>query len=87
MRIARGLTFRAFPPWLYDESRLDDYAKLLNLRSVEIAGRLALHHAGMMPERIRGDGYEVFVPDETLYDVERARFHIYGPGGEASLRR
>jgi hypothetical protein len=78
----KRLTFRAFPPWLYDESRLDDYAKLLNLRSVEIAGRLALHHAGMMPERIRGDGYEIFVPDETLYDVEKARFHIYGPGGK-----
>jgi hypothetical protein len=77
----KRLTFRVFPPWLYDEIRLDDYAKLLNLKSVEIAGRLALRYAGLMPERIRGDGYEVFVPDEMVYDVERARFHIYGSRG------
>jgi hypothetical protein len=70
------LTFREFPPWLYDENRLNDYPELFDLTSLEIAGRLALHWLGLMPERIRGDGYEVFVPDEALYDLERARFHI-----------
>jgi hypothetical protein len=72
----KTLTFRPFPPWLYDDSRLNDYPEVLNLTSVEIAGRLALHRLGLMPERIRGDGYEVFVPDEMLYDLERARFHL-----------
>jgi hypothetical protein len=74
------LTFRAFPPWLYDEDRLNDYPKLFNLTSLEIAGRLALHRLGLMPERIRGDGYEIFVPDESLYDLARARYHLYGAG-------
>jgi hypothetical protein len=72
----RKLTFRSFPPWLYDEDPLNDLPELLNLTSLEIAGRVALNRLGLMPERIRGDGYEVFVPDESLYDLERARFHI-----------
>jgi hypothetical protein len=72
----KKLTFRAFPPWLYDEDRLNDYPELLNLTSLEIAGRVALNRLGLMPERIRSDGYEVFVPDEALYDLERARLHI-----------
>jgi hypothetical protein len=73
----KTLTFRTFPPWLYDENRWNDWPGLLNLTTVEIAGRLALHRLGLMPERIRPDGYEVFVPDEATYDLERARFHIY----------
>jgi len=78
------LTFRAFPPWLYDESRLNDYPHLLNLTSLEIAGRLALHRLGLMPERIRGDGYEVFVPDDRLYDLARASDHLYRHGRPSS---
>jgi hypothetical protein len=30
-----------------------------------------------MPERIRGDGFEVFTPPEASYDLERARAHIW----------
>ena len=74
----KKLTFRPFPPWLYDEDRLNDYPQLLNLTSLEIAGRMALNRLGLMSERIRPDGYEVFVPDEALYDLERAQAHIWG---------
>jgi hypothetical protein len=73
----KTLTFRAFPPWLYDEAHLNDWPALMSLTSLEIAGRVALNRLGLMPERIRGDGYERFVPDEALYDLERARFHIW----------
>ena len=73
----RKLTFRPFPPWLYDDRTLNDLPEILNLTSLEIAGRVALNRLGLMPERIRRDGYEVFVPDEALYDLERARFHIW----------
>ena len=72
----KKLTARAFPPWLYDESGLNDFAEQFDLRSLEIAGRLALHRLGLVPERLRGDGYEVFVPDESAYDLDRARVHI-----------
>jgi hypothetical protein len=72
----KKLTFRPFPPWLYDDERSNDLPELLNLTSLEIAGRVALYRLGLLPERIRGDGYEVFVPDESLYDLGRARQHI-----------
>lgn len=75
---ARRVTFRAFPPWLYNEDPLDDYPDQLNMRSVEIAGRVALHRLGLMRERIRGDGYEVFTPPEARYDLAQARARIWG---------
>lgn len=77
------LTFRAFPPWLYDDEPLNDLPELLNQRSLEIAGRVALHRLGLMPARIRGDGYEVFTPPESRYDLARVRVHLArdtGPG-------
>lgn len=73
---ANRLTFRSFPPWLYDEARWNDLPGLLNLKSFEIAGRVALHGLGLMPVRIRGDGYEVFTPPESSYDLVRARAHL-----------
>lgn len=73
----KRLTPRAFPPWLYDEDGIDDYAHLLNLRSVEIAGRVALNRIGLMREQTRGDGYRALTPPEPLYDLARARSHIW----------
>jgi hypothetical protein len=67
------LTFRSFPPWLYDEHRLNDFAHLLSLKSLEIAGRVLLNRLGLMPDRIRRDGFEVFTPHESGYDLARAR--------------
>lgn len=72
----KRLTFRVFPAWLYDESALNDGPGLFNLKSVEIGARVALHGLGLMRARIRGDGYEVFVPPESAYDLGRARAHI-----------
>ena len=72
----KKLTFRAFPPWLYDDDPWNGYAELLNLTTLEIAGRVALHRLGLMPERLPHNGYEVFVPDESLYDIRKARENI-----------
>lgn len=74
---AKRLTPRAFPLWLYDTDKFNDYAHLLNLRSVEIAGRVALNRLGLMREHTRDDGYRVFTPPEQFYDLERARQHIW----------
>jgi hypothetical protein len=74
------LTFRSFPPWLYDNDKLNDIIPHLSLKSLEIAGRVALNGMGLMPERIRGDGYEVFTPPEDTYDLARAREHIWRHG-------
>jgi hypothetical protein len=73
----RKLTPRPFPPWLYDDSGWNDWAKQLNFTALEIAVRLAGHRLGLVPPRIRGDGYEVFTPPEASYDLARARFHLY----------
>jgi hypothetical protein len=70
-------TFRGFPAWMYDENRLNDLPELFNLKTLEIAGRVAGFHIGVVPERIRGDGFEVFTPPEATYDLARARFHIW----------
>jgi hypothetical protein len=70
-------TFRGFPEWMYDENRWNDLPEVFNLKTLEIAGRQAAFHLGLMPERIRRDGYEVFTPPEETYDLARARFHIW----------
>lgn len=78
---AKRLTPRPFPPWLYDDARWNDWGGQFNLTTLEIAGRLLAHRLGLQPERIRGDGYEVFTPPEASYDLARARFHLYGSFG------
>lgn len=84
---ARRLTFRSFPPWLYDENPLNDLVPQLDLKSVEIASRVALHRLGLMPERIRRDGYEVFTPPEARYDLGQARRRIWeGTSGHVEAR-
>ncbi|WID96884.1 hypothetical protein QO058_00905 [Bosea vestrisii] len=80
---ARRLTPRPFPPWLYDDSAWNDWPKQLNFTTLEIALRLAAHRLGLQPQRLRGDGYEVFTPPEATYDLARARVHLYhGHGGQ-----
>jgi hypothetical protein len=80
----KRLTPRPFPIWLYDDSGWTAWPRLLNLTTLEIAGRLLAHRLGLMPERIRGDGYEVFTPPEALYDLNRARSHLFASyGGSA----
>ena len=80
------ITFRGFPEWMYDANPWNDLPQLFNLQTLEIAGRLLLHRFGLMPARIRRDGYEVFTPPEAAYDLARARWHIWreAPGGEVA---
>lgn len=66
-----------FPDWLYDESRWNNLLYLLNSGTLEIATRLFFHKLGLYRERVRYDGFEVFVPPEENYDAARARRHIW----------
>lgn len=79
------ITFRGFPAWMYDENRWNDLPELLNTKTLEIAGRLVAFHLGLMPERIRRDGYEVFTPPEATYDLARARWHIWKDRGATAI--
>lgn len=80
----KRLTPRPFPPWLYDDASWNDWVKQFNFTTLEITARLAGHRFGLVPPRLRGDGYEVFTPPEASYDLARARFHLYrGNDGKA----
>jgi len=74
---SKRLTFRSFPPWLYDDDRTFDFLRMFDFQSLEIATRVAANRLGLAKDRIRSDGYEVFTPPENLYDLERARTHIW----------
>lgn len=78
-RDSKRLTFRAFPEWLFDEDPWNDIEATFSLHALELAGRVALNRLGMIPERIRQDGYEYFLPPERRYDPARARRHILDP--------
>jgi hypothetical protein len=66
-----------FPEWLYDDDRWNDYANLFNSGTLEIAARLVGYHLGLYRARSRYDGFEVFTPPETDYNLARARFGIW----------
>jgi hypothetical protein len=71
------ITFRGFPDWLWDDNPWNDLPHLFNYGTFEIAVRLVGWHLGLYRERIRYDGYEVFVPPESQYDPVRAHQNIW----------
>jgi hypothetical protein len=74
----RVLTQHGFPLWMYDDDPWNDYLHLLNSGTLEIAGRLIGYQFGLYRERIRYDGYQVFVPPESEYDLAKAQRHLWG---------
>jgi hypothetical protein len=71
------ITPAGFPEWLYDTNRWNDALYVLNSATLEIAVRLAANKFGMYRERLRQDGFGVFVPPEDQYDLKRAQGHIW----------
>jgi hypothetical protein len=70
-----------FPAWAYDESRWNDLLYLLNVPTLEAAGRAVTDVATHVRGRVRDDGFEIFTPSESAYDLARARDKIYGDSG------
>src|SRR5690606_21597141 len=62
-----------FPEWMYDDDRWNDLLHLLNTATAEITGRMIGNRLGLYGERVRQDGYGVFVPPEEQYDLAKAR--------------
>ena len=71
------VTARGFPHFLYDDNKWNDFLYLFNGRTVEMAGKLVGVHLGLYAERSRFDGYNVFVPPDNTYELERARQAIW----------
>ncbi len=72
------LTFRPFPPWMYDDDPWNDLLYLLNGKTLEIAARLVEYHLGFRPPRLGPDGYEVFVPPDDQWTWAKVEPMIYG---------
>lgn len=70
---------KEFPSWAYDENRWNDLLYLLNNPTLEAAGRTVGSVLGAIPDKLRGDGFEVFMPPEAAYDL------IWGPKGPHAL--
>ena len=82
---APQFTHRPFPPWMYDENRWNDLLYLFNSATVEQARRQSLYLLGQTKSRQGSDGYSVFVPRESKYDLEKVRNLIY-EGAEPQVK-
>lgn len=74
-----------FPEWMYDDDRWNDYAHLFNSGTLELAGRLIGYHLGLYSARSRYDGFDIFTPPESDYDLARAKRGIWVARPEAPL--
>ena len=74
------ITFRGFPEWMFDDNPWNDLAYIYNTRAIEIAGRrLGAAITGRKP-RLPPDGWEIFTPPESSWDLAKAQSKIYGEG-------
>jgi hypothetical protein len=71
------ITFRGFPEWLYSDQPWKGFVHLFNYGTLEIAFRIVGNHLGLYPERVRRDGYDMFLPPESEYDPPRAHAYIW----------
>jgi hypothetical protein len=76
---------KEFPVWAYDGNRWNDLLYLLNDPTLEVAGRVVARILGAIPQKLREDGFEVFVPPDSSYDLVRARAVIWGPAALRTL--
>ncbi len=75
------VTKRGFPEWMFDRNPWNDLLWMLNKRSAEIAGRRIGTALGLNHARIPFDGYEVFTPPESKYDLAKVERELYGVDG------
>jgi hypothetical protein len=70
------ITYRGFPEWMFDDNPWNDVLWMFNKKAAEVSGRRIANALGLNPARIPFDGYEVFVPPESEYDLAKARSHL-----------
>ena len=71
------LTFRPFPPWLYDGNPWNDALYLFNFAAVEQAVRQVGQASRLQPVRYGRDGYTDFLPPASEYDLAKAQAGLY----------
>jgi hypothetical protein len=70
------ITYRGFPEWMFDDNPWNDVLWMFNGKAAEISGRRIANALGLNPARIPFDGYEVFVPPESEYDLAKVRRNL-----------
>jgi hypothetical protein len=70
------LTPRPFPAWMYGRNRWRGYAEMLNLFSIQEAGKEFGVLTGLKKPDMGRDGYTRFVPPDDQYDAARAEAHL-----------
>lgn len=71
------ITARGFPEWIFDDTTWNDWWFLFNGRMLETAVNQLSYRLGLKETRIPLNGYKVFVPPESEYDLARARQNIW----------
>jgi hypothetical protein len=71
------ITFRGFPEWLYSDQPWKGFLHVFNYGTLEIAFRIVGNRLGLYAERVRRDGYDMFLPPESEYDAARAHAYIW----------
>lgn len=80
-----GETFRGWPAWLWEGEGWGAVARTLNGRALEIAARQLGLVLGWERARFDADGFGDFTGGEAGWNLERARWHIWG-GGAPGVR-
>lgn len=70
------LTFRSFPPWMYQDNLWVGYREMFNLYAVQSAGQLFGVLIGVKKPDQGLDGFTSFVPPDDQYDRARAQLHL-----------
>lgn len=74
---------RRWPEWMFDENPWNDLPKLMDGKTVELAGRSFAYHLGLDESRYDANGYRDFTPGTVEnYDPAKALSNIYGSTGK-----
>lgn len=71
-------TSRPFPEWMYDSSPWNDLTNHYSLRTLEVSLKKAAAMIGLKAPLYQANGYENFLVDDSLYDLEKVRYSLYG---------
>jgi hypothetical protein len=72
------LTERPFPEWMYDDNRWNDLLYLFNSATLAQTWKQFRNLLGLRKPTQGSDGYTVFVPPESEYDLKKVQRNIFG---------
>jgi hypothetical protein len=80
--MARRMTARPFPEWMYGANLWRGYLEMFNLYAIQEAGQQFAILLGVKSRVYGRDGYTSFVPPDSDYDPARVALHLRAVGPE-----